>query len=110
MLYKEMYAKSTMDKSKWNSKKCSSNPQEGRENVILVADERLQGSGVGARVEVSPPVCQGYSRTNLDPSAQGIIVHPTAWLCTGGGDRERSLPSSSMELCLGHSSWLVNCL
>lgn len=37
------------------------------------------------------------------------MIHPTALGYIGGGDRERNLPSSSMELCLG-SCGLVNCL
>ena len=54
--------------------------------------------------------CQGYSRTNPDSFAQRLIVHPTALQCIEVGDREKNLPSSSMELCPGSSNWLVNCL
>lgn len=43
MLYKEIHLKNSIEKSKWNSKQCLSNPQEVRKKVILVANERLMG-------------------------------------------------------------------
>ena len=76
-----------------------------------MANERLRGvRGLGAGVAVSPPLPHGYSRTKLDPVDQRLIARPTALRCIRGGNREMYLPSSSMELCLGSSSGLVNCL
>lgn len=109
MLYKEIHSTNTVEKSKWNSKQCSSYPQEGRKKVIPVENERLMrvcvergGSGV---FSISTP---GLFQSELRPFCSR--KHSPSY-CFGvhwGEDSERNLPSSSMELCLGSYGGLVN--